>query len=642
MMQGFHRELNTLSTLGDVASLLDLDVEELRHYWYDGNNPARYVDFEIKKKSGGTRVISAPFPPLKAALQYLYYILSHYYQPPESAHGFVKGRSIISNAKPHCNQKYVFNLDLQDFFPTIHLGRVMGLLKAAPFDCAPEIATILGNLCCHNNKLPQGSPTSPIISNMICRGMDSQLISLARRCNCNYTRYADDITFSSDHDIFPSTIARQEDGKWVVGSVVKEIITAKHRFVINEKKVRMQDWRQRQEVTGLVTNVFPNVRRSFVREVRAMLHAWEKYGLDSARQSYSKKTRRPHRHPARPAPDFRYVLLGKILFVYTVKGADNPVSIQLRNRLCLLEPAFKSSFKYLEPLPEAVTKEFSENLQSESSTITLDDFRKRLRAIIRSMDQLAKEMFPLTQKNPNLRAYEAFFANVGKMIVPMLAGLAPVSYASTLAAEFGPKWANLSSQSQEQLALSHFLASTEVDDYLHFALLELCSTIESEIGMRIFAPLKGNAPPEIAPLNDKDYRKGHDFLVRYASNHNPLTLSQYSYLIKFARANPTYGLYCTLLNNIVSQYPDTFGRIEELLTDLAFAEKGKIGGLQQTIVEIRNACAHPGEIRKQLVTRESYAAIWEFALRKPLELLFLLTQPQELPVTHHRSKEKLS
>jgi len=186
--------------------------------------------------------------------------------------------------------------DLTDFFPSIHLGRVRGLFLKKPFECKSAVATVLAQLCCNSGKLPQGAPTSPIISNLICGKMDVQLQRFAKENLCTYTRYADDITFSSKRRAFPPAVAYVEEttGKLRVGDGLLSIIT-QNTFVVNEAKLRLQNANRRQVVTGLKVNRFPNVPRRLLSQVRAMLHAWEKHGLRAAEKEYQAKYDKKHR-----------------------------------------------------------------------------------------------------------------------------------------------------------------------------------------------------------------------------------------------------------------------------------------------------------------------------------------------------------
>jgi Trypsin-like serine proteases, typically periplasmic, contain C-terminal PDZ domain len=323
----------------DVATLLGVPWKRLRHILYRMPDHDRYVQFEIPKKSGGTRQITAPITAVKELQRALNEFLSKIYQPRLSTHGFAAERSIVSNALAHVGVRYVFNLDLADFFPSIHLGRVRGLFLKKPFQCRPSVATVLAQICCHRGKLPQGAPTSPIISNLICGKMDVQLQRFAREHACTYTRYADDITFSSNRRVFPPAIACHEEktGELHVGSGLLSIIK-QNTFVVNEAKLRLQNDNRRQVVTGLKVNRFPNVSRKLLSQVRAMLHAWKKFGLESAEKDYRSRYRKKHRAPWRGKPSFPYVVKGKIEFIGMVRGKQSPTFLKLGRQLRELDP----------------------------------------------------------------------------------------------------------------------------------------------------------------------------------------------------------------------------------------------------------------------------------------------------------------
>ncbi|PRX03471.1 UNVERIFIED_ORG: RNA-directed DNA polymerase [Martelella mediterranea] len=191
------------------------------------------------------------------------------------SHGFKKGSSIITNAANHRNKRWVFNIDLKDFFPSINFGRVFGFfLKDRNFALDPKIATVIAQIACHHNELPQGSPCSPAISNLIAHVLDIKLNKLARKHRCTYTRYADDITFSTNEKEFPEAIGRLVRGskdKWVAGDGLLALVY-RAGFKINHDKTRMQRRDSRQDTTGLIVNQKLNVRHEYYKQVRAMCH----------------------------------------------------------------------------------------------------------------------------------------------------------------------------------------------------------------------------------------------------------------------------------------------------------------------------------------------------------------------------------
>lgn len=303
-----------------------LGVEYQKHlvlYLYRMPLHKRYLKFELPKKSGGKRTISVPATQIKTVQRKLSKLLEEIYIPQNPAHGFIKDKSIITNADSHINRKYVLNIDLKDFFGTINFGRVRGMLMKHPYNISPPVATVIAQICCHENVLPQGAPTSPIISNMICNKLDNQLRKLAQRHRCFYTRYADDITFSTNLKEPPINIAsfhgEGEALEVIIGDELKQIIID-NDFEINLSKTRLQRRSDRQEVTGLVTNKKRNVNRRFIRNIRAMLFSWETLGVDDATELHYSKN--PHHHvPAfKSKPKIDQIIRGRIEFIRSVRG----------------------------------------------------------------------------------------------------------------------------------------------------------------------------------------------------------------------------------------------------------------------------------------------------------------------------------
>ncbi|MFA4834228.1 MAG: reverse transcriptase domain-containing protein [Patescibacteria group bacterium] len=272
-----------LRTRRNLASLLEIEYGHLNYLLYYSKKQ-KYKQFEINKRSGGKRTISAPIFSIKIIQKKLSHILGLIFEPKIVVHGFVAGRSILSNAEKHVKRNLILNIDLKNFFDSINFGRIRGLFLAAPYNFSDEVATTIAQIACYDNKLPQGSPLSPILSNMITSGLDYKLQKLAKQYNCLYTRYADDITFSTNKEYFDKNIVlknKNDNHSWFLGKKIVEIIN-KNGFEINDKKVKVQHKTKRQEVTGVIVNEFKNVRRSLVREVRGMLHAWEIYGIKDA------------------------------------------------------------------------------------------------------------------------------------------------------------------------------------------------------------------------------------------------------------------------------------------------------------------------------------------------------------------------
>jgi len=321
------KDFRHLKSKYEVADLLEVNYSTLVYLLYRSDRPAPYTKFYIPKKNGKQREILAPTASLKILQKKLAYILSLVYEPKSSVYGFCKNKDILDNARLHTNRKVVFNIDLENFFPSIHIGRVIGLFQSSAFSFPKDVAILLAQICCFEGKLPQGAPTSPILSNMICYTLDSDLQKLAKENNCLYTRYADDITFSSNSRELSSNIVSSTDGVVVCGEKLSSIIK-KNNFSINQLKVRLQKQYMRQEVTGLTVNEFSNVSRKYIREIRTILYAWKKFGKANASRVYLEL------YPKYKAdPDLETIVAGKISFIKFIRSSKDPVYRKLKNKL---------------------------------------------------------------------------------------------------------------------------------------------------------------------------------------------------------------------------------------------------------------------------------------------------------------------
>lgn len=288
------KALKAGTTLSDVAVLLDIKPGMLSYQLYKVHKTFWYTKFEISKKNGGKREIWAPSKNLKLIQHRLAVLLENcsaeinaahgHIEDAEHrgiAHGFKKHHTIMTNGREHVARRYVFNVDLHDFFGTINFGRVRGFfIKEKNFALQPAVATVLAQIACFDNQLPQGSPCSPIISNLIAHSLDIRLADLARRTGCTYSRYADDLTFSSNKPVFPSRVAENAAANphvWVAGSAFTTLV-GKAGFTFNDKKTRMQYCDSRQEVTGLTVNRKVNATAAYRYTVRAMVQSLMKTG----------------------------------------------------------------------------------------------------------------------------------------------------------------------------------------------------------------------------------------------------------------------------------------------------------------------------------------------------------------------------
>jgi hypothetical protein len=435
--------------------------------WYANSKLAkkRYTQFTIKKKSGAERTINAPVEGLKSIQKVLSVILQCVFEPHKAAMGFVKDKSIVDNAKLHIGQKYVYNIDLKDFFPSVDQARVWKCFQLHPFnlidnsekvfksddnsvklgykilnvpsntkeekilfifynnillkkgsyflklkagggipytviidsdnplngkirinvsktnlipikeiakvsiedsieknndrivqtilslieyhyykkivkDNRGNIANIIASICCtemeverknnagewfneKRNVLPQGAPTSPILTNVICQRLDYLLTAVARRFGLNYSRYADDITFSSMHNVYQPE-----------SDFIKELhrIIKDQGFHIKESKTRLQKEGYRKEVTGLLVNDKVNVQKRYIKQLRMWLYYWENYGYERAQNFFLQQYFTDKGNIVKSKPDMVNVIDGKLNYLKMVKGGENELYLKLRDR----------------------------------------------------------------------------------------------------------------------------------------------------------------------------------------------------------------------------------------------------------------------------------------------------------------------
>ena len=285
------------------------------------NNPT-YKFYQVEKKKGGKRDIYAPNDELKKIQKKLNYYLQASYLcvKPEEAHGFVINPgylgakcNIVENARPHTQKKYVLNIDLKDFFSNISAKQVWGVFSSYPFNYNEQISTALTLLTTYDGKLPTGAPTSPVISNFICLKLDAELKECCAEHLLAYTRYADDLTFSSNNPI-------SEDVLVDITNRIKN-----NGFIVNEKKLRIRSSNRKQIVTGIVVNEKVNIDRKLLRKIRAMLHDLNANGIHDATQKHFKLSGFVDK---KYQIQFINRLQGYINFVGQVRGKTNGVYLK--------------------------------------------------------------------------------------------------------------------------------------------------------------------------------------------------------------------------------------------------------------------------------------------------------------------------
>ncbi|MEM6268262.1 MAG: reverse transcriptase domain-containing protein [Bacteroidota bacterium] len=274
----------------DLANFLGVSVGKLRFLAFHRkvSRISHYQRFHLPKKRGGTRLISAPKPDLKSAQYRILHGILNHLPLHFAAHGFRKEHSILTNAQPHLGHHLVFNIDLKDFFPSITYRRVKGLFRHMGY--SERNATLLGLLCTEpdvdmvevdgktwyvhkgDRHLPQGAPTSPALTNYLCRRLDARMAGLAKQFGWTYTRYADDMTFSAESALRAGTFMH-------LLHYVKNILKDED-LELHPDKLRIMRKGAQQEVTGVVVNEKPGVPRKKLKKLRALLFQIEKDGLE--------------------------------------------------------------------------------------------------------------------------------------------------------------------------------------------------------------------------------------------------------------------------------------------------------------------------------------------------------------------------
>jgi hypothetical protein len=449
--KGFIRILNEAQILMYNKKTAKIELEQLTRYAFINETKSNYISFLIKKKSGQDRTIHAPVKGLLSIQRALSYTLQCVFEPHRAAMGFVRNKSIVDNAKMHEGSKFVYNIDLKDFFHSIDQARIWKCLQLHPFylnlehdkkirneltsisiksnrkvntvieylsnaeeeladgftflklsnggklfyklaeknliyilrensdleyiknlalriqverkldedidlikdrvirslinkgrdkDNRLRIANLIASLCCtemeverknqngewekvKRNVLPQGAPTSPVITNIVCQRLDHLLSGVAKRFGLKYSRYADDITFSSMHNVY------QADSEFL-----KELhrIVIEQGFQIKESKTRLQRDGYRKEVTGLLVNDKVNVQQRYIKQLRMWLYYWERYGYDKASEFFLQQYIFDKGNVMKGKPNMTNVIAGKLDFLKMVKGADNELYLKLKGR----------------------------------------------------------------------------------------------------------------------------------------------------------------------------------------------------------------------------------------------------------------------------------------------------------------------
>jgi len=518
--------LNEAKPLVYGAKAVPFELKQLTWYANPKLGGKRYAEFKIKKKSGAARSIHAPVKGLKSLQKTLSFVLQCVFEPHHAAMGFVRDKSIVDNARLHEASKYVYNIDLKDFFPSVDQARVWKCFQLKPFNLTDSemaseeenttrlqtgvrkfitdhkeriyykiqdnslilvidkkgnyrkykkrltghlikpnvpllgieagdreklreynrqvneiifedakryilsteniealnrlvssrknLANIIASLCCtemeverknatgewekvKRNVLPQGAPTSPVITNIVCQRLDHLLSGVARRFGLKYSRYADDITFSSMHNVYQPE-----------SDFLKELqrIILEQGFHIKESKTRLQKDGYRKEVTGLLVNEKANVQQRYIKQLRMWLYYWERYGYERASGFFLQEYLSDKGHVMKGKPDMANVIAGKLDYLKMVKGNENPLYLKLKGR-------FDALIMINEKVSESPLIHIENLLLPTNINIIPDSIES---ASTKSTNKLRINISPLGSENVQIKLKRKIFYDVGTSV----------------------------------------------------------------------------------------------------------------------------------------------------------------------------------------------------------------------------------
>lgn len=250
--------LPIIQSLDDFTVVIHISKYTI--YQLSHNSDKYYKTYELPKKSGGKRTICQPSKKLKGLQSWILVNILNKIQVSSSCKGFRKGSSTLDNALPHIGSNAILNLDLKDFFPTVSSKQVFNVFKTIGYNNL--IATVFTNICTYDGRLPQGSPCSPMLANIVAWTLDLRIQGYVGKRGISYTRYADDLTFSS---LNPSKIIK-------IIPVIKTIIEDEN-FIVNHKKTRIASSARAKVITGLIVNEDNvGIGKQKYKELRAKIH----------------------------------------------------------------------------------------------------------------------------------------------------------------------------------------------------------------------------------------------------------------------------------------------------------------------------------------------------------------------------------
>ena len=316
---------------------------ELLGCWSVGDTPLHDV-FNSSSRGQGTRIIHAPIKPIKDMQLKLAAALQAHAIGRQRRFTDMSVRGASFPTRRYIRENVGFSVSiLKSSFPvltTAGCGACSWRIRSTTAPTWPRCLrrfAVMRTSCRMARQLLRPSQT------LICRGLDKELLSLARREHCHYSRYCDDLIFSATRKSFPNALVKQdEQGSIVAGPEITAIIT-KHGFRINSEKTHLRPHAQRQMVTGLVVNAKPNIPREYIRFLRNLLYIWRRYSQEDAQTRFMAMQKLRYRPVGKPLPalSFRWMIRGRVQYVGHIKGWTDPVYLALAKALASVDEGFK-------------------------------------------------------------------------------------------------------------------------------------------------------------------------------------------------------------------------------------------------------------------------------------------------------------
>jgi len=280
------------------------------------SNSSHYRDFVIPKRSGGKRIITAPYPALMESQNWIYHNILKKIKIHPAAQGFTFNKSIITNASIHLNQNHFLKTDLKNFFPSIKINKIITVFKSLGY--SHRVSFYLSAICCYNDELPQGAPTSPMLSNIIAKTLDVRLMNFAKKNELKYTRYADDLAFSGEKIPFKYI-------EYITG-IIEDC-----GFYVNEKKTILQQNKGKRILTGIsIADKEIKIPRVYKRRLKQEIHYIKTHGI----VSHIRKLKIKH-------PHYLLTIIGRLHFWLSVEPNNKFAKEALLN--------FKTKKKEIKP-----------------------------------------------------------------------------------------------------------------------------------------------------------------------------------------------------------------------------------------------------------------------------------------------------